>query len=117
MAWSGNGWLVAVCNLLGFGLSYALSNFVLVMPQPMHAAVLFFLWCAFSAVGIFFWNRALEGRAPRVLVDAETGQRHEIPADAGTFSNIAVRWWPLINLAVGVAFAAAVLTGVWNPFA
>ena len=44
VAWSGKGWIVGVCNLVSFGLAWAVTNLVLHLDARSHVAVLFGLW-------------------------------------------------------------------------
>lgn len=56
------------------------------------------------AAGLVFALRSwLDGGQDRVLVDKETGTETKLPAENALFF-IAVRFWPLILLGLGVAF-------------
>ena len=113
-AWSGKGWIVGLCNLVGFAPAILLFLF---LPWPSFdaaTAVLFLVWGVASGAAVWFAVRAIEAKAPRELIDAQTGERHIIPADAGTFSWLPAKWWAVINPVFSVVIAGLALTHTWN---
>ena len=117
MAWSGKGWIVGLCNLLGFAPAILLFLYAPLPSLDMATAVLFGVWGVVSGAAIWFAVRNIESKPPRELIDAETGERHVIPADAGTFSGLPARWWAIINPAFCVVIAGLSASHVWNVLA
>lgn len=113
-AWSGKGWIVGLCNLAGFAPAILLFLF---LPWPsfgIATAVLFGVWGVVSGVAVWFAVRHIESKPPRELIDAQTGERHVIPSDAGTFSWLPAKWWAVINPAFSLVVAGLAATNVWN---
>lgn len=115
MAWSGSGYWVAVCNLIGGAAAFGLA-YVLRQPDNITGAVFFAAWGILSGVLIFFTTRAIMSKPPRRLRDEQSGQVIEVPR-GGDFSYLPMGSWAFIN-PIGALIAAAVIyLGYWNPVA
>lgn len=115
MAWSGSGWWVAICNLLGGALAFG-AAWLLHGADNVAGAIFFVLWGIISGAAISLVMRTIVHGEARTLVDAATGERIEIPR-GGTFSFLPMGYWALINPIFGAAIAVVIYLGYWNPLA
>ena len=113
LAWSGSGYWVAVCNLVGGAAGIGLA-FALHQPDNIAGAIFFAVWGLLSGVLIFFTTRAILSQPARRLRDEQSGQVVEVPR-GGEFSGLPMGAWAYINPIFALIIAVVVYLGYWNP--